>query len=376
MLISAPRETEPLERRVSLTPDVVARLTSAGYEVAIEAGAGARAYFSDDEYLEAGARISTSADDLWGADVVSVVSAPVGPKLPGPKATLLGLLAPLDDPAAIERLAADGATLLAFELVPRTTRAQAMDALSSQATAAGYEAVLVAAEHSPKFFPMLTTAAGTVPPARVLVLGAGVAGLQAIATARRLGARVSGYDVRAAAREQVESLGAAFIELDLEAQDASASGGYARALAEDDQARQLRQLAPHVQQADVIITTAAIPGRRAPLLVTAEMVENLHDGTVIVDGAASTGGNCELTQPDVLVEHAGVVILGPTDLASRVPAHASQMYARNMLALVEYISTPEGLELDRNDEIVAGCLVAEGGKIVHPRVADRLGGAR
>ncbi|MFQ5966883.1 MAG: Re/Si-specific NAD(P)(+) transhydrogenase subunit alpha [Acidimicrobiia bacterium] len=377
MLIGVPSESASRERRVALTPSAVERLTGQGYEVLVEKGAGERALFADDDYSAAGARVVAQHSEVWNADLVCVVArpAPAEESYLGPNTALLGLLEPLDHPKAVLRLAHTGATLLSFDLLPRTTRAQAMDALSSQATAAGYQAVIVAAEHSPRFLPMLTTAAGTVPPAGVLVLGAGVAGLQAIATARRLGARVSGYDVRAAAQEQVESLGAGFVSLDLDPQDAEASGGYARELEKDDQARQLAQLAPFVASADVVITAAAIPGRRAPLLITAQMLEAMAPGSVVVDLSASTGGNCELTKPDEVVSFAGVTILGPTDLPSRVPTHASHLYARNVTELVLYVSTPDGLQLDPKDEIVAGCLVAQGGELVHPEVLAAAGTA-
>ncbi len=374
MRIGVPKETAPLERRVALTPDSVARLAGEGHQVVVETNAGLGASHGDGEYRTAGADISPTQEEVWKAPLVCVVRRP-DPSLEhlvGEGSTVAGLLEPLDRPVDVSRLAETGAGLIAFELMPRTTRAQAMDALSSQATAAGYQAVILGAELSPRFLPMLTTAAGTVPPARVLVLGAGVAGLQAIATARRLGGRVSGYDVRAAAREQVESLGAAFVSLDLEAQDAETSGGYARELEEDDQTRQLSQLAEHVAKADLVVTTAAIPGKPAPLLVTTEMVEGMAAGSVIVDAAASTGGNCELTRPDEVVRHAGVTIVGPTDLPSRVASHASYLYGRNLVALINYLAGPEGLVLDEEDEIVSGSLVARNGRVVHPAVAALL----
>ena len=351
---------------------------AAGYEVVVERGAGLRAFFDDDAYRSAGARLAGSPIDVWMSDLVASVSYPdeATTELINQGLILVGLLEPLDRLREMERLAATGATVFAFELLPRTTRAQAMDALSSQATAAGYRAVLTAAEHSPRFFPMLTTAAGTIPPAQVLVLGAGVAGLQALATAKRLGAKVSGYDVRAAAKEQVESLGVVFVSLGIEAQDESLAGGYARELDAEDRVRQLEGLAPHVARSDVVVTAAGVPGRPAPLLVTAEMVERMKHGSIIVDAAASTGGNCELTRPDEIVEHGGVTVLGPTDLASQVPTHASQMYARNVVAFVEHVSTPEGARLDMEDEIVSGCLVAKEGRLVHTAMAEAIGRGR
>ena len=373
MLIGVPPESAPAERRVSLTPNAVQRLTDSHYEVAVAKGAGEGAFFGDQDYTTAGARV-VPEEDAWSADLICVVNRPseAQESYLSSQNTLLGLLEPLDEPESVRQLTQTGATLLSFELLPRTTRAQPMDALSSQATAAGYQAVIVAAEYSPRFFPMLTTAAGTVPPARVLVLGAGVAGLQAIATARRLGGRVSGYDVREAAREQVESLGASFVSLAVEAQDASESGGYARALDQDDQERQLAQLAPHVAGSDVVITTAAVPGKRAPLLVTGEMVQAMAAGSVVVDLSAATGGNCELTKPGEAVSFSDVTILGPIDLPSRVPAHSSQLYARNVAEMITYISTPTALSIDIDDEIVAGCLVAQNGEVVHPAVLAAL----
>jgi len=287
---------------------------------------------------------------------------------------LLGLLEPLDKPARAEILASAGVTSLAFETLPRTTRAQPMDVLSSQATAAGYQAVLIAAAAHGKFFPMLTTAAGTIRPTKVLVLGAGVAGLQAIATARRLGAIVSAYDVRAAAAEQVESLGARFVHLEIEQQDETKTGGYARELEADAQQRLLMQLGEHVARHDVVISTAAIPGRKAPMLVTREMVEQMAPGSVIVDLAVATGGNCELSKADEQVIHDGVTILAPTDLVSGVATHASQMYARNAAAVLTHLLQDEGIVIDFDDEITAGLCITHQGRVVNQRVMSMLEG--
>lgn len=373
MLVAIPRETDQRERRVAAAPANARRMIASGFDVIVVENAGAAAGFESAEYTAAGAEVVTNQADLSRADLVAVVGHSGLDHVDIGNMAVVGLLEPLDRPDRMERLASTGATILAFELIPRVTRAQAMDALSSQATAAGYHATILAAQQSPRFFPMLTTAAGTVRPARVLVLGAGVAGLQAIATSRRLGARVFGYDVRAGARGQVESLGAAFVELDLEPQDASASGGYAQELETEAQRRQLSQLAAHTSKADVIITAAAIPGRPAPVLLTKEMIEDMPAGAVVIDGAAATGGNCELTKPDELVRHGGITILGPTNLPSGVPGDASEMYGRNVQAVVEHVTGPDGLVVDTEDEITAGCLVAQGGEVVHPRVRDLLG---
>lgn len=353
------------ERRVALVPDVVKKLVAAGHRVSVEPGAGLRAGFPDDRYREAGAEIERPRD----ADVVAVVEAPTSGEIPG--RAVIGMLRPFDDAAAMDRLAATGITAWAFEAVPRTTRAQSMDALSSQATVAGYQAVLEGAVASDRFFPMLTTAAGTIRPANVVVLGAGVAGLQAIATARRLGAVVSAFDVRAAAAEQVESLGAKFITLEVPAQDAADSGGYAREVAEDEQRRILDGLAPILAEADVVVTTAAIPGRPAPLLIEAATVERMRPGAVIVDLAASTGGNCEVTVAGETIRHHGVTVIGATDLMARVPADASRMYARNVAAFLELVSGPDGsFQPEVDDEIVIESTICRGGAVVHPRLQE------
>jgi NAD(P) transhydrogenase subunit alpha len=360
---------------VAVTPDVAARWVKQEFSVMVESGAGLAAGFSDADYHEAGATIVDQAQ-AWGAETVVCLSAPADDQIGLLRrgGVMIGLLEPLDKPERMQKLANAGVTALAFETLPRTTLAQAMDVLSSQATAAGYQGVLLAAAEHGKFFPMLTTAAGTIRPTKLLVLGAGVAGLQAIATAKRLGAIVSAYDVRSAAAEQVESLGARFVHLEVEQQDAAQTGGYARELEADAQQRLLMQLGDHVARHDVIVTTAAIPGRRAPLLVTRSMVENMAAGSVIVDLAAATGGNCELSQPDQRVVHDGVIILAPTDLVSGVATHASQMYARNAAAVLIHLLQEEGLVLDLEEEITAGMCITHEGRVVNQRVKSMLEG--
>lgn len=369
MDIGAPRQWGP-ERRVAITPDMARRYISHGHRVSIEAGAGSAAGFTDDAYRDAGCDL---VDSAWEAEMVVTVGPP-GPAersrlVPG--ALLLGLLRPLDDPEGMEVLARTGVTALAFETLPRTTRAQSMDVLSSQATVAGYGMALEAASRLTRIFPMMVTAAGTIRPATVLVLGCGVAGLQAIATSRRLGAVVKGYDVRATAAEQVRSLGASFVDLDLEPQDASTQGGYARQLDADEETRLRRILEEHVAGADAVITAAAIPGKPAPTLVTAEAVARMRPGSVIVDGAAHQGGNCVLTVPDQVVEAGGVTIVGPTGLDSRPAADASRMLARNAYELVRYLAGPPVPGPD--DEIRLGVTITHDGEVVHPRVVARLG---
>ncbi len=366
--VGVPRETSPGERRVAATPETIQRLKKAGLDVLVEEGAGVSAYISDEQFSEAGATIA-SREEALGAEVVVTISPPredLARFRPG--STVIGFLRPLDDPDGVAAMATSGVTGIAVELVPRITRAQSMDALSAMSTVAGYKAVLLAADHLPKFLPLLTTAAGTIRPAQVLVLGAGVAGLQALATARRLGAVTSAYDVRAAAREQVESLGARFVELELETQDAEDAGGYAKALAEDEQERQVRLLAQHIAKVDVVITTALIPGRRAPVLITDEGVKGMQPGSVIIDLAAANGGNCTVTRPDETVLHRGVQILGPTNLPAEMPLHASQMVARTYMALITAFTKDGRFNPDPEDEIIAGATVTRDGEIVHERV--------
>ncbi len=337
----------------------------------MEAGAGASAYASDEEYQSFGARIDGSLDALLAdADAVVQIRPPRIEDVKTLKegSVLVSLLFPLVDHDLVRALAARRITSIAVDMIPRTTVAQMMDVLSSQATAAGYEAVLMAAAALPKFFPMLMTAAGTIAPARVLVLGAGVAGLQAIGTARRLGAVVEAFDVRKAVKEQVESLGAKFVEV--EAEDAATAGGYAKELSEDSKRKQAEAIAKHVAKADVVICTALIPGRRAPVLVTADMVKSMKAGSVVVDLAAEQQGNCELTAPGQTVVEHGVTLIGVTDMTSRMCAHASQMYSRNMEKLLFYITKDGAWKLDFKDEIVAGSVITHEGEIVHPKVKE------
>jgi NAD(P) transhydrogenase subunit alpha len=364
-------ETVPGERRVALVPDVVAKLT--GFEVTVQAGAGEAAGFTDDAYREAGAAVEADRARLVGAsDVLLSVQPPpladVAHLRQG--AATIGFLQPATQAAVVEALASRGATSFSLELLPRISRAQSMDALSSQASLAGYKGVLMAANRLGKFFPMLMTAAGTIPPARVLVLGAGVAGLQAIATARRLGAVVEAYDVRPAVKEEVKSLGATFLELELEAQEGQ--GGYAREQSDEFLTRQRELLTERVAAADVVVTTAAIPGRRAPLLVTAPMVHGMRRGSVIVDLAADTGGNCELTEPGQVRDVDGVWIDGTRNVPATVPLHASQLYARNVTNLLKHLAPDGLLKLDFEDEITKGCCVTHGGQVVSERAKQLM----
>ncbi len=352
MRLGVPRETTSGERRVALVPETIGRLGD-GIEVIVEAGAGEAAAFGDGAYTEAGATIG----DPWSAEVVAKVAPPTPEEAARLREgqVLIAFLQPLTDVAGIERLAGGGVYGFALESVPRITRAQPMDALSSQATVSGYKAALVAADRLPRFFPMLMTAAGTIPPAKVLVLGAGVAGLQAIATARRLGGVVSGFDVRPAVREQVESLGATFLDLGVQGEETE--GGYARELTPEQQAAQQAELQARIPQFDAVITTAAIPGRPAPTLVTAEAVRAMRPGSVIVDLAAETGGNCELTEPGREIEAGGVTIVGTTNVPSTMPTHASQLLSRNVASLLGLLVAGGEVALDWDDEVVAGTCV-------------------
>ena len=355
MQVGVPRETAAGERRVALVPDVVSRLTGAGFTVVVERGAGMAAGFADEDYEAAGASMVDSA--LGAAEAIAMVQKPSAEQIGQLRSgdVLIAFLQPLTDKDGIERLRAQGVVAFAMESIPRITRAQPMDALSSQATVGGYKAVLLAAERLPKFFPMLTTAAGTVPPAKVLVLGAGVAGLQALATARRLGAVVSGFDVRPVVKEQVESLGATFLDLGIHGEETA--GGYAAELTPEQQAEQQAALEQRLPEFDVVITTAAVPGRPAPKLIPESAVRAMRPGSVIVDLAAETGGNCELTKPGEEIVESGVTIVGLLNLPSTMPAHASQLYARNVMALLQHLA-PEGeLKLDWEDEITSGACV-------------------
>jgi H+-translocating NAD(P) transhydrogenase subunit alpha len=352
MRIGVVKESAAGECRVALVPDSVARLGEAGAEIRVEHGAGSAAFFPDDAYAAAGAHL-VSGDEAYGeSDVVCKVQKPSGDEVERLRegSALVAFLQPLVNPELVQALAGRGVTSFSMDAIPRITRAQPMDALSSQATVAGYKAALLAASSLAKFFPMLTTAAGTIAPARVLVLGAGVAGLQAIATTRRLGAVVSGYDVRPVVKEQVESLGASFLELDVEGVEGV--GGYAVALAEDEQARQRELMALHVQESDAVVATALIPGKPAPLLVTEEAVRRMRPGSVVVDLAAEMGGNCELTEPGQTVVRDGVTIIGELNLPSTMPLHASQMYSRNVSSFVGLLARDGEFVIDFDDEIV------------------------
>ncbi|HEY4347246.1 MAG TPA: Re/Si-specific NAD(P)(+) transhydrogenase subunit alpha [Gaiellaceae bacterium] len=352
MRVGVPREISAGEQRVALVPDAIARLD--GFTVAVEQGAGVAAGYPDAAYADAGADL---VDDVWGSDVVVKVAPPDDKEVEKLESgrVLISFLQPLTDATRIDRLRERGVVGFAMESIPRTTRAQSMDALSSQATVSGYKAVLIGADTLPRFLPMLTTAAGTIAPARALVLGAGVAGLQAIATARRLGAVVSGFDVRPAVREQVQSLGATFLDLGVTGEETE--GGYARELNAEEQARQQEALAERIPEFDLIVTTAAIPGRPAPKLIPASAVEKMRPGSVIVDLAAETGGNCELTRPGEVYDAGGVTIVGLLNLPSAMPGHASQLYARNVSALLSHLAPGGQLALDWDDEITAGTCV-------------------
>ncbi|HBL31262.1 MAG TPA: Re/Si-specific NAD(P)(+) transhydrogenase subunit alpha [Acidobacteria bacterium] len=369
-----PREQRPGETRVAATPETVKRMTKAGLTVTLERGAGAAAFFPDSEYEAAGARLEDDAARGWsGADAVLAVTPPSPEAVAGLRkdALLVSFLAPHRETGLVRALAAGGASSLAMELIPRITRAQSMDALSSQANIAGYKAVLLAAVHLPKYCPLLMTAAGTVKPARFVIMGAGVAGLQAIATARRLGAIVEVSDIRPAVKEQVQSLGARFIDLPT-AESGEGTGGYAREMGEDFLRRQREIVLQHVSQADAVITTALIPGKPAPRLVTREMVEAMRPGSVIVDLAVEQGGNCELSKAGEDVVHGGVTLLGPANLAATLPHDASALYARNVWALLQLLWKDGQLVVDTADEVIAGCLLTHEGRVVHGPTAERL----
>lgn len=382
MMIGIPKETFPGERRVAMIPAQLAPLTKAGLTVVVESGAGVAAGFPDAEFEEKGARISASRGDVFAQAETLLQVRTLGANPEAGRAdfdllrsgqTVIGFCEPLSPGEAMKDLAARGVSVFSMELMPRISRAQSMDALSAMATIQGYKAVLLGADHLPRMFPMLMTAAGTVTPARVLVVGAGVAGLQAIATANRLGAVVRAYDVRPEVKEQVESLGAKFVELPLESADAQDKGGYAKDLGEDFYRRQQELMGRVVAESDVVITTAAVPGKPAPILITRLMVAGMSPGSVIVDIAAERGGNCESTRPDETVVENGVSILGPVNLPSDIPFHASQMYARNIATFLLHLVKDSGLNVDLEDEITRGTLVARGGEVVHPRVREVLG---
>ncbi len=381
MKIAVPKETLPGERRVAMTPAAMGQLVKAGAELLVESGAGESAGFPDSQYAEKGAQIVTRRSDLLQADIVLQVRSLGANPVHGesdlslfrPGLVVIGASDPLGNPQAALRLAETGVTHFSLELIPRITRAQSMDILSSQATIAGYRAVLIAALELPKMFPLMMTAAGTLAAARVFIVGAGVAGLQAIASARKLGGIVSAYDVRPACREQVESLGAKFVAMTLEASGSEDKGGYAKAMDEDFYRRQRELMAGVVRQSDVVITTAAIPGKKSPLLITRDAVAGMAPGSVIVDLAAERGGNCELTVADQRVVTQGVTILGPTNLPSEVPNHASQMFANNVAKFLLNMLKKGSLDLNLSDEIVRETLVVRDNQVVLPRIRELLG---
>ena len=374
MKVGIPKETWPGETRVAVIPAAVPGLLKAGLEVAVETGAGTAAGFTDEMYRAQGAALVSRPDLFKASDIVLQVRAtPTDGSSLRSGQTVIGFADPLGAPDAIRKLAPSGINLFSMELMPRITRAQSMDALSSMATIAGYKAVLLAATTLPRMFPMLMTAAGTISPARVFIMGAGVAGLQAISTARRLGAKVEAYDVRPAVKEQVQSLGAKFVELPLESGDAEDKGGYAKAQDETFYKRQREMMLKVVAASEVVITTALIPGKKAPILLTTEMVEAMAPGSVVVDLAAERGGNCELTRPDETVVHRGVTILGPSNPPALVPYHASQMYSKNITTFLAHLLGKDGasqpvLPINADDEITKETLLTRGGDVVHPRV--------
>ncbi|MFY9779229.1 MAG: Re/Si-specific NAD(P)(+) transhydrogenase subunit alpha [Candidatus Baltobacteraceae bacterium] len=377
MVIGVPTEIVPGERRVALVPETVTKLAKLGLTVLVQRGAGVSAAFLDEAYEAAGATLGADAAEVYGkADFIVKVQRPTDAELAltHPGEALLAFLSPLGDPQSVERYAKYKLIALSMDAIPRITRAQSMDALSSQANIAGYKAVLIAACELPRFFPMLTTAAGTIAPAKVFVLGAGVAGLQAIATARRLGGVVSGFDTRTVVKEQVKSLGASFLELDLGV-EGEGSGGYAKALTAEQEAKQQQLLADFIGGQDVVITTAAVPGRRAPLLIIEDAVKKMKPGSVIVDLAAETGGNCALTETGKVVVKHDVTIVGTTNLPSTMPYHASQLYSRNVLTLLQLLIKDGSLNLDLSDEIIKGTTLAHNGEIIHPPTLAALAGS-
>jgi len=374
MKVAIAKEIEYGEHRVAVIPDIAARLVKQGIEIWVEAGAGEASFFSNEAYEAAGAKIISDTATLWGeADVLMKVGVPKEHEINQMRegSVLISFLNPLGTPEVIQQLANRKITAFSMELIPRTSRAQSMDALSSQAGVAGYKAVLIAAAALPKFFPMLTTAAGTIRPAKVFVMGAGVAGLQAIATARRLGAVVEAFDIRPAVKEEVQSLGAKFVEVKLE-EETVAAGGYAKEISEASKQRTQEVVTEHVKNADVVITTAQVPGKKAPLLVTEEMVAQMNPGSVIVDLAAEQGGNCAGTEPGKDVVRHGVTIIGPINLPSSMPVHASQMYAKNVATLLQYMVKDGNLQLNFEDDIIGSTCVTHAGEILNQRVKDAL----
>ena len=374
MIVGVLKEHAPGERRVALVPDGVRALTGDGLQVRVERGAGESAGFADADYEAAGAQLAAEADIRAGADVLVRVQVASAAELAGLKsgAVVVGLMRPLDAPALADELARSGLTAFSLELLPRISRAQSMDVLSSQATVAGYRAVLVAATRMPKMFPMLVTAAGTISPARVFVIGAGVAGLQAIATAKRLGAVVEAYDTRAAAAEQVESLGARFVHLDLDAGDAEDAGGYAKAQSDAFYDKQRDLMRERAARSDVVITTALVPGRRAPVLIDEAAVRAMKPGSVVVDLAAANGGNCALSEADREVSVDGVLVLGPTNLPSDLPVNASQMFSKNVVTFLQHLAADGELTLDLEDEITKGAMLTHAGQVTQESVREKL----
>ena len=379
MIVAVARETHSGERRVALVPAAVPPLAKAGLEVLVEAGAGVSAGYSDQQYLDKGAKIAASRQEVFAADILLQVRAAGANQADRDDLAhyrqgqvVIGMCDPLGAPQLAREIAQRGVSLFALELLPRITRAQSMDVLSSQATIAGYRAVLLAASALPKLFPMMITAAGTLNAAKVLIVGAGVAGLQAIATARRLGAAVSAYDVRPAVKEQVQSLGAKFVEMQLETNSAETKGGYAQQMDEEFYRRQREMMARVVAESDVVITTAAVPGKKSPILVTAEMVGKMAPGSVIVDLAAERGGNCELTKPGETTVVGGVTILGPLDLPSEAPQHASQMYAKNISTFLLNLVKDKQIQINLEDEIIRDTLIGRDGRVVNPRIQELL----
>jgi len=377
VVIGVPRETDSIEKRVALIPDTVKKLVADGFTVLVESGAGKSAFFSDEDYTNVGAKIVNGHQQLFdGADLVVKVGKPSAEEISFLRRgqALIAFLQPMVNLDLVKALNDRGVIAFSMDAIPRISRAQYMDALSSMATIAGYKAVLMAADALPKFMPLLSTAAGNIPPAKVLVIGAGVAGLQAIATARRLGAVVEAYDTRPAVKEQVQSLGARFVEINTGASDTQTAAGYAREATAEELAAQQAELARRAARSDVIITTAAVPGRPAPRLISAETVEAMGSGSVIVDLAAETGGNCELTQPGQVISHNGVTIIGTLNVPSLLPVHASQMYAKNIQNLLGVLLDKNGaLALNSDDEIVAGTIITRGGEIVHAGTRSRMG---
>ena len=379
MIVGVPKESYPGERRVALVPVAIPNLIKAGMEVVVESGAGEQAGYPDATYIEKGAKVLPDRAAVFGAaDIVAQVLSYGSNDITGkadlplykPAQTVIGFLRPFGSAEVVQQIAHAGVTSFSVELMPRTTRAQSMDALSSMATVCGYKSVLLAAETSPRIFPMMTTAAGTITPARVFVIGAGVAGLQAISTARRLGAVASAYDMRPAAKEQVQSLGGRFVELPIEAQNAQDARGYGVAQDESFYARQRELLTKVVAESDIVITAAVIPGKKSPVLITADMVKGMAPGSVIVDLAAERGGNCELTKTGETVKVGGVTIIGAINLASSVPYHASQMYARNLMTYLTYMVKDGKLQINLQDEIVRETLITRGGEVVNARVRE------